>query len=93
LEEATALVSRLPLTVAVDTALAHISIAEGTPLVVLHGSTPFERMRNEPNVLVVAHPDACGRRPALAPCPRCACTAKITPEAVLSAASQFLNAS
>jgi heptosyltransferase-1 len=91
LEEAAALIRRASLTVAVDTALAHVSIAVGTPLVVLHGFTPFERMRDEPNVTVVADPNACGHRASGLPCPHCACMAKITPQSVLEATSRILK--
>lgn len=90
LEESAALVQQAALTIAVDTGLAFISIATGTPAVILHGPTAFDRMAAEPNVEIVAAPGACGRT-RRRPCPGCACMSGITPQAVLDAARRLLE--
>lgn len=91
LEEAAAAAQAAALVIAVDTGLAHIGNAVGTPVVVLHGPSPYARLREEPHVRAVHHPDACGESPKGYPCPRCACMAKIAPDDVLGAAESLLT--
>jgi heptosyltransferase-1 len=92
LEESAALVGRLRMALSVDTGLAHISVAMGTPVVILHGSTPFERMQGEPKVAVVAPPDSCAMRLKNSKIrPGCDCTSRIDPMNVFRAMDALLQ--
>jgi len=92
LREAAALIERAQLCIGVDTGLMHAGIAVRTPTIALFGSTPSQRLTDEPNVL------ALNRHLSCAPCyrrPTCAgrfdCMREIRVADVMRAAARLLE--
>jgi len=91
--ELAAIIRNLDLFISVDTGPAHMAAALGTPLVVLWGPAIYEQTRPRSSyapieILRIPVPCApCYDTPAMKSCRENICMKRITPEAVLSAAT------
>jgi heptosyltransferase-1 len=90
--QSAAVVQDATVVIGVDTGFTYAGLATDRPTVVLYGSTPYEWLRDEPNVAVCVHPmecSPCKRHPS---CTDYACMRAISVDEVVNTVQSMVEA-